>query len=111
MPRNFGWKKGATTVTATKKAPAIETYREAVSQLTDAVNALDQAHSMLRDMDLHNSITAKLWGRYVSLGEAVNLADNLLRDAQNITCDNCGKPMAEINECLEGTCQEGPNNG
>jgi hypothetical protein len=94
-------------VTATKQS-AIETYREAVSQLIDAVNALDQAHAMLRDIDLHNCIATKTWGRWVSLCDAVNIADGLLRAAQNITCDDCGKPCAEINECLEGTClQEG----
>ena len=85
---------------------AVAKYNEALSQLIDAVNALDQAHAMLKDIDLHNYVGAKLWGKPANLNDAVNLADGLLRDMQNITCPDCGKPMAESEECLSGVCPE-----
>lgn len=88
---------------ATKQS-AVATYKEAVSFLTDAVNALDQAHALLKDMDLHNSIAGKLWGRHVNLAEAVKIADDLLRDLQEVKCDECDKPMAESEDCLSGHC-------
>ena len=88
----------------TRTVPAIQTYKEALSELVTAVNALDQAHSMLKDIDLHNCISTKCWGRWVSLKEAVDIADGLLREAQKLTCEECGKPMAENEDCLEGNC-------
>lgn len=88
----------------TTKQPAIATYREAVSEIQNAVNALDQAHAMLKDIDLHNYIATKVWGRFANIQDAVNLADGLLRDLQNATCPDCGKPMAEAEDCLLGHC-------
>lgn len=85
---------------------AITTYREAVSQLIDAVNALDQAHALLKDIDLHNYVMTRVWGRPMNLSDAVNIADGLLRDAQNLTCPDCGKPMTESEDCLSGHCPE-----
>lgn len=91
-------------MTATKSAVA--TYKEAVSFLIDAVNALDQAHALLRDIDLHQYISTKSWGRHVNLLDAVAIADKLLYDAQHVTCEECGKPMAESEDCLSGRCPE-----
>lgn len=91
-------------MTATKSAVA--TYNEAVSQLIDAVNALDQAHALLKDIDLHQYISTKTWGRHVSLLDAVAIADKLLYDLQNVTCEYCGKPMAESEDCLSDHCPE-----
>lgn len=85
---------------------AVKTYEEAVSQLIDAVNALDQAHSMLKDIDLHTYISTQHWGRHFNIADAVNIADGLLRDLQNVVCPDCGKPMAEAEECLAGACPE-----
>lgn len=92
-------------MTATKQS-ARATYEEAVSFLTDAVNALDQAHSLLKDLDLHQYISTKLWGRHASLLDAVAVVDKLLYDAQNVVCEECGKPMAESEDCLSGHCPE-----
>lgn len=83
---------------------AVESYREALNQLTDAVNALDQAHAALRDIDLHNYISSKYWGRHVNLPDAVAIADKLLFDLQNVTCPDCGQPMADAEDCLAGDC-------
>ena len=85
---------------------AVAKYNEALSQLIDAVNALDQAHAMLKDIDLHNYISTKTWGRHVSMLDAVAIADKLLFDLQNATCPDCGKPFAENEECLSGVCPE-----
>jgi hypothetical protein len=85
---------------------ALTTYKEAISQLIDAVNALDQAHASLKDIDLHNYISTKSWGRHMSLLDAVAIADKLLFDAQNATCPDCGKPLAESEDCLSGCCPE-----
>lgn len=85
---------------------AVEKYNEALSQLIDAVNALDQAHDMLKGIDLHTYIDTTHWGRHFNLKDAVNIADGLLRDLQNVTCPDCGKPMAEAEECLSGACPE-----
>ena len=85
---------------------AVAKYNEALSQLIDAVNALDQAHAMLKDIDLHTYIQTRACGRLTSLKEAVDIADGLLRDLQNVTCPDCGKPMAESEECLSGVCPE-----
>jgi hypothetical protein len=86
------------------KTPALEIYKEAVDEMTNAVNALDQALSMLRDIDLDNYISTKIWGRYVSLRDAVDIANRLLSDLQNVKCMDCGKPMAASEECLSGNC-------
>ena len=88
------------------KVNALTTYQEALSQLTDAVNALDQAHAMLKDINLHNYIDAKLWGRPVDISDALNIADGLLRDLQNVRCPDCDKPMSGSEDCLSGCCPE-----
>ena len=88
------------------KPTAIETYNQAVSQLIDAVNALDQAQDLLKSIDLHNYISTKTWGRHVNLLDAVAMADKLLFDLQNATCPDCGKPFAENEDCLSGICPE-----
>jgi hypothetical protein len=85
---------------------AITTYKEAVSELINAVNALDQAHSMLKDIGWDNYISTKTWGRHVCIDEAVEIADGLLRDLQNIVCPECGKLMAESEDCLSGCCPD-----
>jgi hypothetical protein len=84
--------------------PATETYKEAVSYLIDAVNALDQAHSVLKDNNLHDCVAVKLHGRWVNIGEAVEVTDGLLRDLQNVRCPDCDQPMAESEDCLTGNC-------
>jgi hypothetical protein len=85
---------------------AITTYKEAVSELINAVNALDQAHSMLKDIGWDNYISTKTWGRHVSLLDAVAMTDKLLFDAQNATCPECAKPLAESEDCLSSCCPD-----
>jgi hypothetical protein len=85
---------------------ALTTYKEAVSELINAVNALDQAHSMLNDIGWDQYISTQTWGRHVSLLDAVAMTDKLLFDAQNATCPECAKPLAESEDCLSGCCPD-----
>jgi hypothetical protein len=84
--------------------PATEAYKEAVSYLIDAVNALDQAHSVLKDHNLHECIAVRRGGRWLTVGETVEIADGLLRDLQNVRCPDCDQPMAGAEDCLAGAC-------
>lgn len=85
---------------------ALTTYKEAISELITAVNALDQAHSMLKDIDLHHYITTGYTYHRLNVQDAVNIADGLLRQLQNVECPECGNPMAESEDCLSGCCPE-----
>jgi hypothetical protein len=85
---------------------ALTTYKEAISELINAVNALDQAHSLLRDIDLHHYIDTAYGARRHNVHDAVNIADELLRQLQNVECPECGNPMAESEDCLSGCCPE-----
>jgi hypothetical protein len=85
---------------------ATTTYNEAISELITAVNALDQAHSMLKDLDLHNYVTSGYSYRHLNVKDAVNIADNLLRALQNVKCPDCDKPMGESEACLSCCCPE-----
>jgi hypothetical protein len=88
------------------KSSAIETYREALSELQNAVNALDMAHALLRDLGWHNYVETGYGPRRQTLQSMVYDADGLLRDAQNIICPECAKPMAESEDCLSGCCPD-----
>ena len=83
---------------------AVKTYAEAMSELVTAVNALDQAHALLKDIGWDNYISTKIHGRHVNLLDAVALADKLLYDMQNSTCPECQLPLAESEDCLSGCC-------
>lgn len=85
---------------------AITTYNEAISELITAVNALDQAHSMLKDIDLHDYIDSGYSYRRLNVKDAVNIADGLLRALQDVRCPDCDTPMAESEDCLSGCCPE-----
>ena len=85
---------------------AITTYKEAVSELINAVNALDQAHAMLKDIGWDKYISTQTWGRHVSLLDAVAMTDKLLFDAQNATCPDCARPLAASEDCLSGCCPD-----
>jgi hypothetical protein len=88
------------------KQSAVEIRAEAELELQKAVNALDMAHALLKDIDWHKYVSTKSWGRHISLEDAVEIADGLLRDIQNIECPECGKPMGESEDCLSGHCPE-----
>jgi hypothetical protein len=97
-----------TTMTTWKqpvKVPAIDTYREALGQLRIAADALDQAHSMLRDINLHHLGTGS--GVYfVSIANMANRADKLITNLMEETCEECGKAFSLSPDCLEGPCRQ-----
>lgn len=91
-------------MTTMTKQTAVKTYAEAERELITAVNALDQAHAMLKDIGWDNYISTKIQGRYVTLLDAVAIADKLLFDMQNSTCPECQLLLAESEDCLSGDC-------
>ena len=91
------------------KQSAAATYKEAMSELMDAVNALDQAHGMLKEIGWDRYISTKVSGmayRHVTLLDAVAIADKLLYDMQHTTCPDCGRPLDGNDDCLSGDCPE-----
>lgn len=84
--------------------PAVR-YREALEQLRIAADALDQAHSMLRDINMHHIGTGS--GPYrLSLGQIGARAFGLVTALENDECDECGRKVSENADCLAGWCAE-----
>ena len=73
-----------TNTTALKRGATA--YKEAESFLIDAVNALDQAHALLKDIGLDRSVLTLFQGRHVTVLEAVAIADKLLYELQHTPC-------------------------
>ena len=87
-----------------KLISAITTYREAVEQLEIAAAAIDQAHSMLKDLKLDTYITAGYGPRRQTIRSLYFDAESLLEDLKNAACPECGLPLAENLDCLEDRC-------
>jgi phage FluMu protein Com len=85
---------------------AITTYREAIEQLKIAEEALDQAHAMLRDLNLHNYIDTGRGPYRQTVSSAFDIVNGLLKDLQKARCIECDKPLAENEVCLESKCAE-----
>lgn len=82
----------------------IETFREAVRQLTVAVEEIDQAHATLRDVGLHNYAASKVRNqRRLNLEELYDHAESLLRDLEGSECDACGLLIGQhpVDGCKE----------
>jgi hypothetical protein len=86
-----------------KLISAITTYREAVEQLQIATDAIDQAHSMLKDLKLDNCIQTGYGSRRTIRAVSFDV-ESLLEDLKRLACDDCGQPLAENIACLEGRC-------
>jgi hypothetical protein len=87
------------------KTPAAVTYREALQQLRAAEEAIDQAHAMLRDLNLHDWIETGRGPYRQTLNSAYGIVHGLCEDLQNVLCPECGQPMAERTDCLEQRCK------
>jgi hypothetical protein len=85
---------------------AITSYREAAEQLQIAAEAIDQAHAMLRDLNIHNYIETGRGPYRQTLNSAYGIINGLLQDLINSTCPDCGKPLADNIDCLEDRCPE-----
>ena len=82
---------------------AITTYNEALEQLRIAAEALDQARAMLRDIGLQHIGSGS--GPYrLTVNQLADRAEAAYRSLQNEECEECGKPVAENEDCLEGRC-------
>jgi hypothetical protein len=81
-------------------------YNEAIGQLQAAADAIDQAHAMLRDLKLHNYIETGRGPYRQTLNSAYGIVSGLLEDLQNVTCPDCGKPMAADSDCMANRCPE-----
>ena len=90
----------------TTKVNSLNTYREAVQQLQTAVDAIDQAHAMLKDLKLDTYITAGYGPRRQTVRSLYFDAEGLLEDLKNAACPDCGRPMAENLDCLEDRCPD-----
>ena len=83
---------------------AESTWRDAIEQLLIAANAIDQAHAMIRDLNLHNYIETGRGPYRQTLNSAFGIVIGLLRDLQEVICPECSNPMAENPACLAGNC-------
>ena len=84
-----------------KPAPTpLETYTNAVVQLENAIDELDQAHALLKDIGCHQ-YEAPIRRR--SIDQMMRDAEALLKAMQTLTCDSCGRPVSkhENGECEE----------
>lgn len=70
-----------------------EAHAEAIQFLSQAVDALDQAHAYFKDADTEHCLSD---GR-VGIRSAVSALDTLLKYAKEAECDDCNKPVAECN--------------
>jgi cellobiose-specific phosphotransferase system component IIA len=85
---------------------ALSTFREALLELENAADALDQAHSSLKQLGLHKY-------RKGSYGRSIELlsddAFELLKYLRQVECEECGKAMGENENCLNGSCYNPEN--
>jgi hypothetical protein len=89
-----------------KLISAITTYREAVEQLQLAANAIDQAHAMLKDLELDNYIDTGHGMYRQTVKSAHRIVDGLLEDLKQAGCPDCGKRLADNIDCLENRCPD-----
>lgn len=72
-----------------------QAHAEAIGFLTAADEALDQAAAQLRDARTAESVEACVGGRYFGARTASGILADLLKDAQETVCDDCGALIAD----------------
>ena len=77
----------------TARLTPIEAYTEAVEQLLGAVDALDQAHSTMRDAGVDDVASRRSGG--LSIRGLVLHAEGILTELQRAACDDCGHPLSK----------------
>jgi hypothetical protein len=92
--------------TETVKAAVL--FEEALEELRKASDALDQARSMLRDLNLLYLGTGSGPG-FITIGQMAERAGRLVENLIGETCENCGKLLRENPGCLVG-CEEVTDN-
>ena len=85
-------------------ANPVRDYADALTFLERAVDSLDQAHALLREVGMQHAIATRLWGRHASILDAVAMADTLLEDARNARCEYCCNLLVGNDACLRNEC-------
>lgn len=81
------------------KVSNLETYREALRQLSVAMDEVDQAHATLKDIDL-------AWIRTrggVGIGNVDGYLESIIKTLEQLECDECGRA---INTHPHADCKE-----
>ena len=73
----------------------VEKYKEAVEAWRKAVEELDQAHAVLRDIGLHKAVDTAGGAYRMTPDSVTGLAFSLLEKLENYTCDECGRGIAD----------------
>jgi hypothetical protein len=90
----------------TQQTSALKVYREALLELENAADALDQAHSLFKQVGLHKARKSAYRKPVESLSE---YAFELLKYLREIECEECGKPLGENEACMQGRCYNPEN--
>ncbi|MGA7239989.1 MAG: hypothetical protein WBY44_30185 [Bryobacteraceae bacterium] len=87
----------------TRKLTPLETYANAIAQLANAIDEMDQAHALLKEIGCH-----QLAGpiRRRSIEQVCLDADAALKGIQDLCCDSCGRAVAAHEN---GDCEEWSN--
>jgi cellobiose-specific phosphotransferase system component IIA len=89
-----------------KQMSALSTFREALLEIENAADALDQAHSSLKQLGLHRYRKGAYGESIESLSEH---AFELLKYLRQVKCEECDKALGENEACLNGTCYNPEN--
>jgi len=91
---------------ATTVGEILQLHAEALEQLRIAEEALDQAHSMLKDLNLENYIQSgpRMRSGQMTVADAHGVVANLMADLASVECPECGQDMSKNEACLSGHC-------
>ena len=91
--------------TTSSNLTPLQIYQAALAQLSNALDELDQAHSLLKEIGCH-----QLRGRTRHRDISQALLDlAAVEDAMDtLCCDSCGKPVSKHEE---GECEDWSNGG
>jgi hypothetical protein len=81
-------------------------YAEALAELRKAEEALDQAHAMLKDLNLDCYIEAgpRMRSGRMTVADTYSVVAGLAKDLETVACPECGNDMSANVACLSGRC-------
>jgi|SRR5579872_1203805 len=86
------------------KAPTrFEMYQQAIEQLTEAVDALDQAHASMKDagiQDIDSGFSPIFRG--LDIRAVVHHAQKILDELKTAECDECGHALLKHGDAFTG---------
>ena len=75
------------------KVSNLETYREALQQLSAAMDAVDQAHATLKDINL--AWVPSQSGPYgANIAKVYSHLESIVKTLEQIDCDECWRPVS-----------------